>query len=36
MNGKGDTPRPVKMEKYAANYDHIFRKAKPKPKPKPK
>ena len=26
MNGKGDTPRPVKWAVYTANYDAIFRK----------
>lgn len=26
MNGKGDRPRPVDLEKYAANYDAIFKK----------
>ena len=24
MNGKGDRPRPVDLEKYAANYDAIL------------
>ena len=31
MNGKGDRPRPVDLEKYAANYDAIFRKPTLKP-----
>jgi hypothetical protein len=30
-NGKGDRPRPVDLEKYAANYDAIFRKPTLKP-----
>jgi hypothetical protein len=29
MNGKGDRPRPVDLEKYAANYDAIFKKPTP-------
>ena len=35
MNGKGDTPRPVKWAVYTANYDAIFRK-KQKPKKRSK
>jgi len=31
MNGKGDRPRHVDLEKYAANYDAIFRKPTLKP-----
>ena len=34
MNGKGDTPRPVKWDQYGANFDRIFRR-KPKRKAKP-
>ena len=34
MNGKGDTPRPVKWDQYGANYDRIFGR-KPKRKAKP-
>ena len=26
MNGKGDRPRPVDLEKYAKNYSDIFNK----------
>lgn len=26
--GKGDRPRPVNQERYAQNYDRIFRKGK--------
>ena len=33
MNGKGDRPRPVDLEKYAANNDAIFKKPLLKDKP---
>lgn len=26
QNGKGDKPRPVNLQKYAENYDKIFKK----------
>ena len=32
--GKGDAPRPVKGDKYRANYDDIFKKKVTTPKPK--
>ena len=36
QNGKGSKPRPLSVgyNKYADNYDAIFRKKKPKPKKK--
>jgi hypothetical protein len=34
MAGKGDTPRPVNLAKYEANYEEIFRSCRSIPEPK--